>query len=238
MITVLVHGSWHGAWAWDQMIPLLQDRGLRPITIDLPGPGRAEGDQDLAGHARALTELVAGIDEDVVLWGHSYGGAVIGEAAPDLPNVVGLGYLAGVMPDKGQTAMEALEAYRNADEPAPVSVDGELLRYNPSAVIADFYQDCPPELAAAAVAKLTPEHVSSVASPATHAGWRTLPFGYVVCGLDRAMPVAMQREVAKRTELTVELESGHSPMLSMPETLADVMADMTRKLYENGSSAR
>src|SRR4051812_47408223 len=70
---VLVHGAWHGAWCFDRVVPLVRARGVTVCALDLPGGGF---DADVA-HVRGSID---GIDGDVVLLGHSYGGAVVTDA--------------------------------------------------------------------------------------------------------------------------------------------------------------
>jgi pimeloyl-ACP methyl ester carboxylesterase len=84
---VLVHGAWHGSWAWDRVVPLLHAAGMRTLTPDLS----LVGDQGLHDHAQAV---VAALDtatrgeDDVVLVGHSYAGLVVREAANARPDAV------------------------------------------------------------------------------------------------------------------------------------------------------
>ncbi|WP_067816683.1 alpha/beta hydrolase family protein [Actinomadura kijaniata] len=84
---VLVHGAWHGPWAWDRIVPPLRAAGARTLTPDLG----AVQDVGLHDHARTV---VAALDtvpdgEDVVLVGHSYAGLVVREAADARPGAVG-----------------------------------------------------------------------------------------------------------------------------------------------------
>ncbi|WAL64518.1 alpha/beta hydrolase [Amycolatopsis cynarae] len=84
---VLVHGAWHGPWAWERVVPLLHAAGARTLTPDLS----ADGDFGLHDHAEAV---VAALDtvaaqDDIVLVGHSYAGLVVREAADARPDAVG-----------------------------------------------------------------------------------------------------------------------------------------------------
>ncbi len=79
---VLVHGAWHGPWAWDRVVPLLHDAGARTLTPDLS----AVADVDLHDHAGIVTAaLDSALPDDVVLVGHSYAGLVVREAADARP---------------------------------------------------------------------------------------------------------------------------------------------------------
>ncbi|MBF6300471.1 alpha/beta fold hydrolase [Nocardia amamiensis] len=83
---VLVHGAWHGPWAWDRVLPLLHAAGARALTPDL-GAG---GDRGLHDHAAAVVAALDTVprDDELVLVGHSYAGLVVREAADARPDAV------------------------------------------------------------------------------------------------------------------------------------------------------
>lgn len=84
---VLVHGAWHGPWAWDRVVPLLHDAGMRTLTPDLSTPG----DQGLHDHAAAVAAAVDTVadQDDIVLVGHSYAGLAVREAADERSDAIG-----------------------------------------------------------------------------------------------------------------------------------------------------
>ena len=77
---ILVHGAWHGAWAWDRVVPLLPARAVVP---ELSG-----GDVGLADHVAQVVAALATASDEVVLVGHSYAGLVIRQAADQRPDLV------------------------------------------------------------------------------------------------------------------------------------------------------
>ncbi|MFF1507926.1 alpha/beta fold hydrolase [Streptomyces sp. NPDC058326] len=83
---VLVHGAWHGPWAWDRVVPLLHASGARTLTPDLG----ASGDHGLHDDARTVAAALDTVPEgeELVLVGHSYAGLVVREAADLRPGVV------------------------------------------------------------------------------------------------------------------------------------------------------
>ena len=92
---VLVHGFWGGAAHWSKVIVELARKGYASIrAVELPLTSLA----DDAGRTRKMVAQVSG---QVLLVGHSYGGAVISESG-DQPNVVGLVYIAAFAPDAGE----------------------------------------------------------------------------------------------------------------------------------------
>jgi pimeloyl-ACP methyl ester carboxylesterase len=84
---VLVHGAWHGPWAWDLVVPLLHAAGMRTLTPDLS----TAGDHGLHDHAETVVAALDTVPEsdEVVLVGHSYAGLVVREAADARPEAVG-----------------------------------------------------------------------------------------------------------------------------------------------------
>ncbi|MEJ2853684.1 MULTISPECIES: alpha/beta fold hydrolase [unclassified Saccharothrix] len=81
---VLVHGAWHGPWAWDRVVPLLHAAGARTLTPDLT----TAGDHGLHDDAKTVVAALDQAEEPVVLVGHSYAGLVVREAADARPEAV------------------------------------------------------------------------------------------------------------------------------------------------------
>ncbi|SSP67033.1 putative hydrolases or acyltransferases (alpha/beta hydrolase superfamily) [Acinetobacter baumannii] len=93
---ILVHGFWGGAAHWSKVIIELSHRGFTSLqAVELPLTS-------LADDVERTKKMIAQVDGDVILVGHSYGGAVITEAG-NLPNVVGLVYIAAFAPDTNES---------------------------------------------------------------------------------------------------------------------------------------
>lgn len=117
---VLVHGAWHGAWCWDRVVGPLRDAGHDELALDLPGHGADPGPLgDLHGDAASVRAALDGVDGDVVLVGHSYGGAVITEAG-DHPAVQRLVYVAAFCIDEHESCATA-----GGDDPRLASISHE-----------------------------------------------------------------------------------------------------------------
>jgi len=228
---VLVHGAFHGAWCWHRLQAVLDDRALPSITVDLPGHGASTLPLgDLRTDARHVAALLAEIDGDVVLVGHSYGGGVITEAAGHAGNVAHLVYIAAICPDAGESIASSAtiaEHPRSRLDDAVVVTD-DTFSINPERAVAAFYHDCDAADAAGAVARLGPQARASLVQPVTVAAWRTVPSTYILCRDDRAVAPALQTAFAKRCGSVVELEASHSPFLSVPEAVADVLEPLAR----------
>ena len=227
---VLVHGAFHGAWCWDRVVPRLEAAGVPAIAVDLPGHGADGGPPgDLHTHADWLRRFLEAQPGPVVLVGHSYGGAVITDAAAGVPGVARLVYLAAIVPDTGET-MTTVMPDRVADddraslvpEAMRVGADGNLV-VDPERAAAAFYADCADADVEFALARLGPQNAASFAQPVRAAAWRTIPSTYVICHDDRAVGVGFQHALATRTTDTVEMTTSHSPFFSQPQAIAEVL---------------
>ena len=233
---VLVHGAFHGGWCWTKVVDGLTAEGIEVVAVDLPGHGvgdtRAIG--GLHGDAYAVREVLHETPGPIVLVGHSYGGAVISEAADGRPDVVHLVYLAAVVPDKGEGIGGA-----SADVPpddgeftitgafVPTD-DGTAVRVADELVREIFYHDCTDADVAFAQERLSAQTTQSFADTLEGAAWRDIPSTYVLCSDDRTVPPPLQRANAARTGAVVELPTSHSPFFSQPRLVVDLLASIAR----------
>jgi len=111
---VLVHGAWHGGWCWSRVRSALQAKGHQFFTPTLTGIAdrshQLSNDINLTTHARDVANLMVWEElTDVVLCGHSYGGAVISAAAAMAPERVShLVYLDAFVPENGESLIGLL----------------------------------------------------------------------------------------------------------------------------------
>jgi pimeloyl-ACP methyl ester carboxylesterase len=213
---LLVPGSWHGAWAYDEVVPRLAGQGVAVTAIDLPSN---DGGSGLADDAAAVRAALERIGEPAVVVGHSYGGIAISEGAAGAPNAVGLVYLCAFMLDVGEAVLDALQhrlpPWLELDEAA-----GNHLAGNAREVL---YGDCAPDVAERATARLTRQSVSAIATPLGQAAWKELPSTYVICERDAALPPPAQEAMSARAGTVHRLESSHSPFLSRPDDVAEIV---------------
>ena len=86
-----------------------------------------------------------------------------------------------------------------------------------------FYNTCSPEVADAAAARLRPHTIAAFVQPVTSVAWRDVPATYVICDRDNAIPVPAQEAMSARAGTTHRLDSDHSPFLSDPAAVADLL---------------
>jgi pimeloyl-ACP methyl ester carboxylesterase len=220
---ILVHGAWSAAWVWRDVGDELTRRSVLWTVLDLPSSTHGSHPTTyLADDARAVVD-VARLDGPVVLVGHSYGGSVITEAAEQIPNLEALIYIAALIPELGQSTTGVS---RMVDErtklDAAIEVDGEFLRLNPTLAKEALFRDCSDDVADWAVSQLTTQTIASLRSPRT-AFAVDVPTYYLRCARDQAVDPGLQELLSARCDEVAVLDSGHSPMLSQPEALCELL---------------
>ena len=225
-VFTLVHGGLHGAWCWDRLVPALEARGHDAVAMDLPVSDAVGAD----AYAAAVLDAVAPIDEDLVVVGHSLMGATIPLVAAARP-VHALVYLCAVIPEPGRSvadvSAEQLDFPGSRLDAALQSVDaeGRLVPAGVDAARAMFWSDCPDDVAAWGYPLLRPQHMAPMTEVSPMAAWPDVRSHVIVCERDPLAPPAWVRHRAQ-THLGVEpieLPGGHSPFLSRPDDLADVL---------------
>jgi pimeloyl-ACP methyl ester carboxylesterase len=228
-VVILVHGAWHGSWAWSAVVERLTAEGIRTVAVDLPSKGLDTDELgDLHDDAEVVRAAVADAAAPALVVAHSYGGLPVSEGLAAVANAAHLVYLAAFVLEPG----ESLLGLRGGVEPDwwITSEDGRtLLPDTPEQV---FYADCPRAVAARAVASLVPHRKDVFRQEIRAAAWQQVPSTYVICTRDKAVPPALQEKMAERAGTVSHIDSSHSPFLSRPdevtaiiqETLAAVVA--------------
>jgi pimeloyl-ACP methyl ester carboxylesterase len=196
---VLVHGAWAGPSGWDQVAAGLHKDGYATAT---PTLGLASLNED-AATVRAALDSIPG---KKILVGHSYGGAVISNAAYGRSDVLGLVYTAAFVPDEGDSLLSLGEGYQppaalphliwaGAPFASPSLIDPSYFR-------EDFAQDLSPKLAATLSVQQQPTDFSIIITPSGPVAWHTRPSWYAISGADRMIDPALQRAMAQRIGAT------------------------------------
>ncbi|WP_432129311.1 alpha/beta fold hydrolase [Streptomyces sp. bgisy082] len=230
---VLLHGAFADATSWSPVTERLQSRGHQVIAAANPLRG-------LAHDAAQVAARLAAVPGPVVLVGHSYGGAVITQAAATAPNVKALVYIAAFMPDAGEVLGELAGRFPGSQlEPAltPVPVPGPGggtgtdLYIRPDRFHDVFAQDVPRPVTATLAAGQRPLNATAFSDRCTAAAWRTLPSWVLVSGRDRGIAPELQRFQARRAGArTAEVPASHLPMHSRPDAVVSLIRAAARTI--------
>jgi pimeloyl-ACP methyl ester carboxylesterase len=189
----------------------------------------------LASDSAYIGSVLDTIPGPVVLVAHSYGGAVITNAATGRPNVAALVYIAAFAPDEGDSVggLLALNPGTHIDpattlifRPHPGGVDGYV---NPDNFRDIFAGDLSADTAAIMAASQRPGDVSTLSDPSGPPAWKTIPSWYLVARNDHLIPPATQRFMAQRAgATTVEVRASHVAMISQPRAATNIILDAAR----------
>jgi pimeloyl-ACP methyl ester carboxylesterase len=231
---LLIHGAWHGGWCWRKVVPLLEAKGHRVLRPDLPGHGNdgtPMASATLQSYTDRICEIAGAQTEPVILAGHSMGGIAITQAAENCPEKIGaLVYVCAFLPRNGDTLMtwasqdpESMVNPTTTDPRADGAVDFKR-EYSREA----FYGNCTDEDVEFAQPRLVAQSGEpfDTAVETTTERWGRIPRYYIECARDRAITLKLQREMQERSPCrqTFSIDTDHSPFLSAPEQLADILS--------------
>jgi pimeloyl-ACP methyl ester carboxylesterase len=234
---VLEHGAWADASSWDGVIQRLQRAGY---TVDAP-PNPLRG---LSYDSTYLADYLKTIAGPIVLVGHSYGGAVITNAATGNPEVKALVYVDAFIPAQGDTLLQLINAQ-----------PGSCLAGNPASVFTtvpypggpagdfDLYLKTAPDLpypgfdecfanglpageAAVLAATQRPLAFSAVSTPSGPPAWQTIPSWSVIGTADHVIPPAEQLAMSRQADARItEIDAGHLSLISDPDAVTKVIIE-------------
>jgi pimeloyl-ACP methyl ester carboxylesterase len=217
---VLVHGGWADSSGWNQEIRKLQQLGYTTIAPANPLRG-------LASDADYIRSVLLTIKDPIVLVGHSYGGAVISNAAVGVPNVKALVYIAGFAPDNGESLIRLVtmnpgsqigpQTLIQRNYPLADGTEGTDLYLTEDGFETAFASDVPKKLADQMWAEQRPFSQAAFESLSGKPAWKTIPSWYLVATQDRAIPPATQMFMAQRAHAQIfTVKASHVPMVSRP----------------------
>lgn len=211
---VLVHGGFVDGSGWESVYSLLKQDNYNVAIVQNPT-------LSLTGDVAATKLVINEQDGPVILVGHSYGGAVITEAGND-PKVVGLVYIAGFAPDKGES-VNSLIKDPPPDAPVPPILpprDGYLF-LDKSKFHASFAGDVEAEKAAFMADSQVPWGLDALSGEISEPAWKSKPSWYLLATEDRMIPPPAQRFMSKRAGSTVvEVAGSHAVYVSQPNAVA------------------
>lgn len=226
---VLVHGAWADGSSWDGVVKDLQKQGY---TVDVP-PNPLRG---LKPDSEYLKDYLSTIKGPIVLAGHSYGGAVVTDAATGNPEVKALVYVDAFIPDEGESLLSILTP-KNPNEPglnpeelfnfvpfpgAPKGVTDLYLK--PEVFPGALANGLPASEAAVLAATQRPIASNALAEESTAPAWKTIPSWAVIGTEDHILPPQLQEFMTKRAGSHVtDVKAGHLSLISKPKAVAKVI---------------
>jgi pimeloyl-ACP methyl ester carboxylesterase len=224
---VIVHGAFTDASSWNQVIDLLQDQGYDVVAP--PNPLRG-----VLSDSAYIASFINQIEGPVVLVGHSYGGAVISNAAAQASNVIGLVYVAALIPEEGERLAEvqSKDSILNPlliERQYPVGSDGETsVEYmvDPAHFRRVYAADVLEERTRLMAAGQRPIAAAAFADASGPVAWKTLPSWAIVPTEDVGAGTDILRSMARRARAKLtEMKGSHAIMTSQPQAVAHVILD-------------
>ncbi|MCX4234765.1 alpha/beta hydrolase [Streptomyces ortus] len=229
---VFVHGAFADSSGWYGAMDKLRKDGYPVRAANNPLRG-------LPSDSAYVRDFLNSIKGPIILAGHSYGGAVITQAAAGDPDVKALVYVAASVPDVGESLAD-LKAHQ-VDSPAPslplqpaefTKPDGTrgTDAYIDRAKFREtFAADVNATVAADMADTQKPIDIAALNQKATAAAWKTIPSWFLIAKQDHANSTNLQRWEAERIGAhTVEINSSHAAMVSHPKAVADLIEQADR----------
>ena len=227
LTVVLVHGAFADASSWTGVIERLQAAGIQVAAP--PNPLRG-----ISTDSAYIASFLNQIPGPIVAVGHSYGGAVISNAATNADNVVGLVFVAAFAPDEGERLGEVESGSKDsvlmtalAPRQYPTGQDSETaveFAIDPAKFHDAFAADLPPAQTAVMAATQRPAAELAFSEPSGPPAWKSSPAWAVVATGDKAAGTDVIRSMAKRAGATItEVEGSHVIMVSQPGAVVDVI---------------
>ncbi|WP_151742213.1 alpha/beta hydrolase [Acinetobacter sp. TUM15103] len=217
---ILVHGFWGGAAHWSKVIIELSHRGFTSLqAVELPLTS-------LADDVERTKKMIAQVDGDVILVGHSYGGAVITEAG-NLPNVIGLVYIAAFAPDTNESPGEITQKHLPVAAPNLSPDSDGYLWLKADKFHESFCQDLTEDeglvMGITQKAPLASTFGDTISSPA----WKTKPSWYQISTQDRMISPENQAFMSSRlnAKKVISLDASHASLASKPVEVADLIEE-------------
>ena len=218
---VLVHGGWADGTGWNKQIPILDKAGHKVIAVQLPL-------HSLADDVETVKRAIDRVGGPVTLVGHSYGGAVITNAAHNNPNVTGLVYIAAFAPDEGKALADYVSPANFPKELFQLD-SGGFMYLNPAIFRENFAQDVTAEEAEIMAIAQKPFNQSNFVTPSGPPAWKELPTWYQISESDRMIPPDVQHTFAeKMNATTLSLNASHTSYVSHPTEIADFILNATK----------
>jgi len=236
---VIVHGAFADASSWNGVIERLQQEGYDVIAP--PNPLRG-----VRSDSAYIASFLNQINGPILLVAHSYGGAVTSNAGAKASNVVGLVYVAALVPEEGERLadVQSKDSILNpllVQRQYPTGSDGETapeFSVDPPHFREVFAADVPEERTRLMAVAQRPIGAAAFADVSGPVAWKTLPSWAVVATEDVGAGTDIVRSMAQRAGARVtELKGSHAIMISQPQAVTDVILDAARSVSQPAGDA-
>jgi alpha-beta hydrolase superfamily lysophospholipase len=232
---ILINGSWHGAWCWNKVIPLLEKQGHKVITPELPGHGEDNTpikEVSLKSYTDCVCEILDTLEEPIILVGLSMGGLIMSQVSEYRPEKIKLLIYISAFVLKND---EAILSFIRRDKESLLihninfSKDMSTMELKEDAIKKVFYHDCSDEDISRAKLLVVPQAVKPIKTRLiiNNEKFELIPKIYIECLRDKAISITMQRKIQAKFnwEKVYSIDSSHSPFFSSPKEL---VSNLTR----------
>jgi pimeloyl-ACP methyl ester carboxylesterase len=235
---ILIHGSWHSAWNWHKVVPILEKQGHKVLAIDLPAMGRDKtpvSKVTMPLIVKKIGELLDSLDEKVILVGHSKNGIVISQVAEHYPDKIEkLIYLAAyLVPNRKTQRQYSMQDTEGVLKPYVTFHEGlNASTLQPAIYKEGLYHDCEDDITELAKVLLSHESFITGVTPLelTEENYGSVPRFYIECTEDRAVTPFIQRKMYTETPCVkvYSMATSHSPFFSKPQELSDIFCEIAQ----------
>ncbi|MEN3970102.1 alpha/beta hydrolase [Acinetobacter sp. BWR-L5] len=215
---ILVHGFWGGAAHWSKVITDLSHRGYEALrAVELPLTS-------LADDVERTRKMIAQVQGDVLLVGHSYGGAVITEVG-NQPNVVGLVYIAAFAPDTGESPGGITQQHLPVGAPNLEPDSDGYLWVKADKYHESFCQDLTNDEGLVMGITQKAPVASTFGDIISNPAWKNKPSWYQISTEDRMIHPENQAMMSSRlnAQKVISLDASHASLASQPKAVADLI---------------
>jgi len=220
---VLVHGAWADGSSWARVIGPLKARGFEVLAAPLPLTS-------FRGDVAALDRTLARAHGPVVLAGHAYAGAVVGESRAEKTKA--LVYVTALAPDEGETVAEVFNRVAHDPRAPKLAPDSNGLLWLPEeSFAAAFAPDATTEEQGRLAATQRPLAADCITVPVSRPRWKDLPTWFLIAERDRMIPPETQRFMAERMGARVHAKAlDHTPSVTAPAAVVDIILEAARSV--------
>lgn len=221
---VLVHGAFADGSSWSEVTQRLQSLGYHVTAVQNPLTS-------LADDVTATERVLARQHGDVLLVGHSWGGAVVTQAG-NHASVRGIVYLSALVPDSGESVADLLQRVGAPMAGMTPDQHGQIWLDNPQQFASVMAGDVPVEKVRALAAVQQPIAALAFTDKVQHAAWRDKPSWYLMTRNDNALPFPVQQKIVAFTGSTTEqIASSHMSLVSHPEQVTAFIDRAARSFH-------